>query len=170
MHSKHAQAPVASSKTPPGAGHTIGDVHRPDLVGTLHTHPARPVRIRPVLRMAACGPELTIQRLDTHAPHRRPHVLPAQIMGVLAHERILQMQPVNRSHEFQIPVAHWPGQVVHTRPADTQRLGPARIFTEPETGMARVRCVQGKARSAPRKAHAASGQRAPPASARGRHG
>jgi hypothetical protein len=46
--------------------------------------------------------------------------LPAQCATQLirAHEREVQVQPVYRIHQHQIPVAGWPGQVIHSPSTD----------------------------------------------------
>jgi hypothetical protein len=70
----------------------VGDVHRPDLVGTLDFVGAQQVRIDRLLAVAPAGVGLAVQCFDAHPPHqplhrtaRHGHAFAQQLSPDLAH-------------------------------------------------------------------------------------
>jgi hypothetical protein len=112
----------------------IGDVHRPDLVGTIDLQSAQEIGIDPVARRGFRGVRPAIDRLDAHALHQRGDVAAADLdaravekvaQHPAARERIFQMQFVDAAHQREVLGRHRPRLVVDAAAADVQSLGLA---------------------------------------------
>ena len=104
-------------------GHgNVGRVQRPDLVGATDVQLAQQVGVDLVARSGLARAGLRRQRFNAHAAHERADVASSN-MNVLtrqlvaqharAHERMLQVQLIDATHERQIGLTHGLGQVVH---------------------------------------------------------
>src|SRR5215212_8657625 len=111
-------------------GH-VGEVHGPDLVGSVDRHPAQQVRVDLVARRRLRGVRLAIDRLDAHAPHQRGdmptadrHALGIQEIAQhpAAREREVEVQLVHPAHDREVGRGHGSRPVVDAAPADVQGL------------------------------------------------
>src|SRR5680860_926697 len=89
----------------------VGQIHGPDLIGSLNAQAAQQIRIDLVPGIAATGVGLAVQRLDTELAHERRNVLAADLEvsqpEQIAHhpgagKRMFQVQPIDASHQRQI--------------------------------------------------------------------
>jgi hypothetical protein len=81
------------------------------LVRSRDLHAAQQIRIDLVTGLGICGARAAIERLYPHPPHQRLHMTatdlaPPQSQQASQHtrtgERILQMQPIETLHEFEV--------------------------------------------------------------------
>ncbi len=109
----------------------VGDVHRPDLVGSGHRKLAQQVREDLVPRRRLRRPRAAVEGLDRHLLHQRRDVEPAHLMAFglqhslehpAAGEGVLEVQLVDPAHEREIGVRHRPWQIVDAASADPERL------------------------------------------------
>ena len=95
-----------------------------------------------MLPMPLAGVRLRAQGLDAHAQHQRAQVTAAYEDALASqhaakhpgtHERVLQVQFVNSTHECQVGIAGRAAAVVHGASADLKQLGLAHyaqgVFT-----------------------------------------
>ena len=103
MHSKHARAPVASSKTPPETGHTVGDIRDPQ--------PIRPIRGKIAFHQVRCGPcTATSNRgtcslsptdpLQAQHLHQPGHTLAAHTLSLPLQLRMHPRRPIGSPTSF----------------------------------------------------------------------
>ena len=108
----------------------VGRIQCPHLVGPVDIQSAQQVGIHFIPRVLLAGAGLPEERRHTHARHQRADVyppdrvpLPIQLVAhhARAHERVLQVQCIQATHQPQIGRADRRGDIV-----DAARLIPAR--------------------------------------------
>ncbi len=76
-----------------------------------------------------------VYRFDAHLPHECPYMAPADPVAPVQKlvldaprppVRLLQMDFVNETHEFTVPVVHQYGPVVDARPGEVENLALLR--------------------------------------------
>ena len=134
--SSHAFQTCSSNSAPDRraslAGRTVRRVERPHLVRPVDGEPAQQVGIHGMAGVCCAGALLPVERRHAHARHQRAHVctshvepLPIQLVAqhTRAHERVLQVQRVQATHQEQIGRADRLGHRVDAAPADPCQLG-----------------------------------------------
>jgi len=113
----------------------VGDIHGPDLIGTIHNQIAQEIRIDLVALCRLRGIGTTINRLNPHASHQGSDVKTANLEAfadqkVLKHpasrKRVIEMQFVNPPHHNQIHFRHGLRKLINATAADPQSLRLSR--------------------------------------------
>ena len=95
----------------PALHRDVGRVHRPDLVRSVDDEAAQAIRVNPVRLIAPAGVGLAVERCDAQCLHQRTDVLAPDVDAVQtkhvvqhagAGKGMLQMQPVDPSHQSKI--------------------------------------------------------------------
>ena len=107
------------------------DIHSPHLVRPLDRHAAQKIRVNLVSWRGLGRVRPAIQRLNAHAPHHRPHHLPADDNTLAAQqipqhpatrEWVIQMQGIDPSHDRKLGRRHRPWFIVEAAPAEPQQF------------------------------------------------